>query len=142
MPCLLLKAKDGSTARQWNLRDHPLVVGRGDEVDARVADPQLSRRHFVIEPKGSMCVLRDLGSHNGTELNGQRITEAVLKAGDWIRAGQSSFVYDEGLSTVIRRMEEEERQLNIQPKDRELRQRRHSSEIFPDAFPEQSDKAD
>jgi len=115
----MLKGQNGSTVHQWNLRDHPLSVGRGEQADARVDDARLSRLHFVIEPKGSTCVLRDLGSHNGTELNGQRITEAVLKAGDWIRAGQSVFEYDEGLSTVIRRMEDDERQFNFKPRHRQ-----------------------
>ena len=142
MPSLMLKRADGSPGPQWNLRGQPLTVGRGEDVDARVDDAVMSRLHFILEPQGRAYVIRDQNSHNGTEVNGQRVTEAMLKAGDWIRAGQSVFVYDEGFSTVIRRMEDEEDELNIQPEVRELRRRRRSSEIFPHAFPDKSDKVE
>lgn len=112
MPCLMLRKTDGTIVQQWNLREHPLTVGRGAEADAQVDDHEMSRLHFVIQPRGNFYVIVDQESKNGTELNGQRITEVALKAGDWIRAGQSVFVYDEGLSTVIRRMEEEDQQFD------------------------------
>jgi hypothetical protein len=52
----------------------------------------MSGLHFVIECEEDVCRVRDLNSRNGTLLNGERITEASLKDGDKIRAGQSHFV--------------------------------------------------
>jgi hypothetical protein len=54
-------------------------------------DTFLSGVHFYVEWSGEQCVARDMGSSNGTFLNGQRMTETPLREGDIITAGQSSF---------------------------------------------------
>jgi PAS domain S-box-containing protein len=65
-----------------------LVLGRGSEAAVRLHDPGLSRRHAQVrlEP-GEGYVLTDLGSTNGTYLNGARVSRAVLAEGDRIRMG-------------------------------------------------------
>jgi serine/threonine-protein kinase len=55
-------------------------------------DGFLSRNHFLIEFNPPVCFLRDLGSTNGTKVNGVRIEAARLRDGDLISAGESSFV--------------------------------------------------
>jgi serine phosphatase RsbU (regulator of sigma subunit) len=56
----------------------------------------LSREHLIIESKGSQWFARDLGSTNGSLVNGERIKEArVLRSGDQIKAGPVSIVYRE-----------------------------------------------
>ncbi|MBZ5566080.1 MAG: FHA domain-containing protein, partial [Acidobacteriia bacterium] len=55
-------------------------------------DTFLSGVHFALEGSESGCRLRDRGSANGTFLNGIRVTEAVLKDGDQISAGQKIFI--------------------------------------------------
>ncbi len=108
MPCLTQKKSDGSLVKQWNLGKLPLTVGRGDDVNAKVDDGELSRRHFTIEPTEKGYAIRDLGSLNGTQVNGQKITGTViLKPGARIRAGQSNFVFEEGLSTIIGQLEKD-----------------------------------
>lgn len=107
MPYLIQKQADGSTAKQWDLRDNPLTVGRGEDVHARIDDKEMSRRHFVISPKGSGYVIQDQNSQNGTLVNGRRVTEATLKPNDAIRAGQTQFVYVEGMATVIGKLQDE-----------------------------------
>lgn len=107
MPYLIQKQADGSTAKQWDLHDKPLSVGRGDDVHARIDDKEMSRQHFVITPKGDRYVIQDQNSHNGTLVNGRRVTEATLKPNDAIRAGQTQFVFVEGLATVIGKIQEE-----------------------------------
>ncbi len=60
------------------------------------ADGGLSREHLAIERDGSEWVVRDLGSTNGTLVNGERISEPrVLRSGDRITAGQVTLVYRE-----------------------------------------------
>ncbi len=54
-------------------------------------DRFLSRDHFLIEFNPPVCYLKDMGSTNGTKLNGQKVDEARLKDGDRIEAGKSSF---------------------------------------------------
>jgi DNA-binding NarL/FixJ family response regulator len=58
------------------------------------ADPTVSRLHAVLERFASGWVLRDLGSRNGTFVNGERVFgERVLRAGDEMRFGQTRVVY-------------------------------------------------
>lgn len=58
-----------------------------------IADPALSAIHFVIEAHGESFVIRDLGSSNGTRLNGHRIESSRLESGDTIDAGETRFSF-------------------------------------------------
>jgi pSer/pThr/pTyr-binding forkhead associated (FHA) protein len=107
VPYLIQKDPNGSAVKQWDLRDKPLTVGRGDQVDAHIEDKEMSRQHFVISPKSNSYVLQDLKSRNGTLVNGQRISERALVPNDRIQAGQTNFVFVEGLATVIGKLENE-----------------------------------
>jgi len=70
-----------------------LSVGRTSRSSFIIArDTFLSGVHFALECGESRCRLVDRGSANGTFLNGIRVTEAVLKDADQIRAGQTTFV--------------------------------------------------
>jgi pSer/pThr/pTyr-binding forkhead associated (FHA) protein len=68
------------------------VVGRSNKAHFRLPhkDKYFSRVHFVLEVKPPHCRLVDMGSRNGTYVNGQKVTAAVdLKDGDLITAGHS-----------------------------------------------------
>jgi pSer/pThr/pTyr-binding forkhead associated (FHA) protein len=52
----------------------------------------MSGQHFAVEYGRKSCRLRDLNSRNGTKLNGEPITDMVLKGGDQIYAGRTDFV--------------------------------------------------
>src|SRR5438128_2103473 len=54
-------------------------------------DPLLSGTHFVVECEQDRCLLRDLESVQGTFVNGARVTEVVLRNGDQIIAGSTTF---------------------------------------------------
>jgi pSer/pThr/pTyr-binding forkhead associated (FHA) protein len=83
-------------------------VGRGEKVDAQTDDVNMSRQHFVISPKENGYVLQDQNSRNGTLVNGKRVTEmTTLKPNDTIRAGQTLFVFVEGMATVIGKLQDE-----------------------------------
>ena len=65
-----------------------VTLGRSRQCDVMVDDPNVSRSHAEIRPRGGSWVLTDLGSTNGSRLNGGRVegTE-VLKPGDEIELG-------------------------------------------------------
>jgi len=69
-----------------------VVIGRGTDADIQVTDPGVSRRHAEIrlmpeEPAGVRVVVVDLGSTNGTLVNGRRTSEAELTDGATIKIG-------------------------------------------------------
>jgi hypothetical protein len=69
------------------------VLGRGN-VEIRLDDPFASSRHARLVREGAMLVLEDLGSTNGTYLNGEPLDgPQPLHPGDHIRIGDSEFVY-------------------------------------------------
>jgi len=79
---------------------HPLtnastVVGRGNDVQLRIDDPGISRRHFVIE-LDPVPVVRDLGSTNGTLVDDEPIVEAVLQDGSRINIGNTVLIFRVG----------------------------------------------
>ena len=55
------------------------------------ADLTLSREHFQLENFPPLCHLVDLGSTNGTKVNGLRVERVLLREGDLVEAGDSSF---------------------------------------------------
>jgi predicted component of type VI protein secretion system len=69
--------------------DRALTVGRGANADIRFAcDVAMSREHARITPIAGACVVDDLGSTNGTFVNGQQVTSARrLRRGDLLRIG-------------------------------------------------------
>jgi two-component system, cell cycle response regulator len=67
-----------------------LVVGRGGDVDIRIVDDDISRRHARIGIQGRDVFVEDLGSKNGTQLNGVSIRRESLRDGDKIQVGGST----------------------------------------------------
>jgi hypothetical protein len=69
------------------------VIGRGTEADIRLPDTGVSRKHVDVVLDGGTAFAEDLGSTNGTLVNGRRITRQALSDGDVIRIGHSILVY-------------------------------------------------
>ena len=68
------------------------VVGRWSQAHFSVPDDGfLSRNHFMVEVDPPRCLLKDLGSTNGTKVNGTRVAQKALHDGDVISAGRTSF---------------------------------------------------
>jgi len=71
-----------SLDRDW------MVIGRGRDADIVIAEPTMSRAHAAIGFDGSRFYVQDLGSTNGTRLNGGTQVKAALKDGDEIQLGK------------------------------------------------------
>jgi hypothetical protein len=69
------------------------TVGRDGSADIQVEDNGLSRQHFEILWDGKRGGVRDLGSTNGTKVNGRVITETGIEADSVISAGRTEFVF-------------------------------------------------
>ncbi len=70
------------------------LIGTGPACAIRLADRLVSRRHASLELVGSVLRLRDLGSTNGTRLQGVSIVEAILSGGETIQVGESTLRVD------------------------------------------------
>jgi hypothetical protein len=66
-----------------------LRIGRSSGCDVVLADDAVSRRHAEIALRGGLCVVRDLGSCNGTYVNGRPVTHARLRRGDELQVGET-----------------------------------------------------
>ena len=70
-----------------------LVVGRGTEADVRINDPGVSRRHieFIVEPgEHHRIEVRDLGSTNGMQVDGHRVTHTGVRDGSLVKIGNTT----------------------------------------------------
>ena len=93
----LVILNQGMTGRTFDLNVERTTVGRVEENTFQIADPSVSSRHAEILLHGSELLVRDLNSTNGTFINGEKITEAVLKPGQMLRFGQVELKIDDGL---------------------------------------------
>ena len=72
------------------------MFGRSDGADIHVEDPFASSAHARIDDRGGAMYLEDMGSTNGTYLNGRKVKSAErLDVGDTIRIGDSEYRYEE-----------------------------------------------
>src|SRR6202161_4451454 len=75
--------------------DGDIVLGRGDRAEIRLEDPFASSRHARIYGQGTIVVIEDLGSTNGTYLNEELLhTPRPLHPGDRVRIGDSEFAFE------------------------------------------------
>ena len=79
------------------------LVGRKEDVDLRLEHKSVSKLHCVIVKTDGLLLLRDLGSTNGTRVNGQRIRRAALLPNDKVTFANFSFkvAFGEALSAAL-----------------------------------------
>jgi FHA domain-containing protein/uncharacterized protein DUF1707 len=70
-----------------------LVIGRNPDCDLVIGDPTVSRRHAELRREDGRWVLADLGSSNGTRVNGWRVRRATVGVGDELMLGDQRLVF-------------------------------------------------
>jgi hypothetical protein len=93
-PLRLLPIDPGTP--QMSLVSSPVRVGRADDNDLVLADPEVSRHHARLEPDGPGWRAIDLGSTNGTWVNGVRLNAATIDAGDEVAFGSIRYTVAAG----------------------------------------------
>lgn len=80
--------------RTFDLAAERTTVGRVEDNAFQIAEPSVSSRHCEILLRGADIVIKDLNSTNGTFINGEKISEAVLKPGQTLRLGNVELKLD------------------------------------------------
>jgi len=88
---LVLFRKDG-TQKPFPLSSNITVIGRRHDCDLRIPLTLVSRRHCKLSKNNQTVNIRDLDSRNGTFLNGKRVKEGAINAGDYIGIGSLTFL--------------------------------------------------
>jgi pSer/pThr/pTyr-binding forkhead associated (FHA) protein len=92
---LCLLDENGAVTQRWEIGNHPVAVGRDETADVPIPDDALSRRHFLIWQKGESFLIKDLGSQNGTWVDGERARGTKLSHNVCIVAGRTVFMFCE-----------------------------------------------
>ena len=96
MPKLQIVRPDGSQT-DHELTEETLTIGRAPDNVFPIDDVSVSSHHAQIAPSAGVFLLKDLGSTNGTKVNGAELqpdTEYTLKPGDKIRFGKVDSIFD------------------------------------------------
>jgi pSer/pThr/pTyr-binding forkhead associated (FHA) protein len=89
----VLEVLDGNEpGKIYLIEKFSITIGR-QNCDIRLDDPEISRQHAVLTIEGDAVILEDLGSVNGTFIEGQRIERARLEAGTTFRLGTHQLVF-------------------------------------------------
>ncbi|RRN57230.1 FHA domain-containing protein [Pseudoxanthomonas sp. SGNA-20] len=93
--CVVLRGVGGAHHGRCFTLAQPRLVGSVHEADIRIDDPAFAPRHAMLERQGGQVLLRDLGSAEGSVVNGMPVRDAVLAAGDQVVfEGQHRFVVE------------------------------------------------
>jgi hypothetical protein len=80
--------------RRVQIGTEPLVIGRLPECGVVLQDSNVSRRHAELRRAGEGVIVTDLGSTNGTRVNGVPIREQILASGDEVSVGSTRLVFE------------------------------------------------
>ena len=82
------------TGRAHELNVDPTTIGRVEDNLFQIAEPSVSSHHCEVHLRGSEVLIRDLNSTNGTFINGEKVTESILKPGQTLRLGNVELKLD------------------------------------------------
>ena len=86
----------GLNGRAHELNVDRTTIGRVEDNLFQIAESSVSSHHCEVLLRGSDVVIKDLNSTNGTFINGEQITESVLKPGQTLRLGQIELKLEDG----------------------------------------------
>lgn len=96
----LVLLSEGLTGRTFDLKVDKTTVGRVEDNTFQIPETSVSSHHAEILLRGSDVVVKDLGSTNGTFINGEKVSEAVLKPGQILRLGMIEMRLESGEAPV------------------------------------------
>jgi hypothetical protein len=109
---LELEPSEGTEARRVELGTAPLTIGRTEQSGLMLPSPDVSRSHCIVVVEDGAAVVTDLGSTNGTIVDGERTTGPTrLTPGSRLRLGPFTLSYRSGRASDLARAEEVERDL-------------------------------
>jgi len=130
-----IEAMPGEPARRVEIGPAPLTIGRGAQSGLVLPSGDVSRNHCVIALHGEAAIISDLGSTNGTIVDGKRVHEPVrLSIGARLTLGPFTLVYRSGRAADFARGEEVEKDL--------ARAGRYVAALLPPPLPEGPVRAD
>jgi len=98
-PDVVIEVREpNQAARKVPASGAPIRIGRAPECELVLRDSRVSRRHARLAPRDGVLVLTDLGSTNGTRVNGHRVSEVVLGAGDRILVGETTLTIERAIA--------------------------------------------
>ncbi|MCX6882102.1 MAG: FHA domain-containing protein [Verrucomicrobia bacterium] len=103
----LVVSTQGLTDRSCELKTELVTVGRVDDNIFQIDEASVSSHHCEILLRGTDVIIKDLGSTNGTFINGEKITEGTLKPGQTLRVGNVELRLDgEGLPVAKKTLDQ------------------------------------
>ena len=103
-PRLEFYSDDGGEPRRVTIEHVPFCIGRAETADLRVEAVEVSRAHAEIIERNGVWLVRDLGSTNGTQVNGRLIKEALLADGDILKIAESELTFVASAASQFQRM--------------------------------------
>jgi len=97
----LVILNQGMTGRSHELTVDRTTIGRVEDNTFHIQDASVSSHHCEVHLRGSDILIRDLNSTNGTFINNDKVSEAVLKPGQTLRLGQVEIKLDTGAGVDI-----------------------------------------
>ena len=100
MDAKLVVAKGKTAVREIPLAGINTIIGRRADCSLRIPSPLVSRQHCELTQAGTRLIVKDLGSSNGTFVNGAKIKQKELKSGDTLGVGPITFIVQLGGASV------------------------------------------
>jgi hypothetical protein len=103
-PSLEFYSESSGEVRRVTIERFPFRIGRAESADLRVESVEVSREHAEISERNDMWIVRDLGSTNGTLVNGKPIKETLLSDGDILKIAETELTFVASVASQFQRM--------------------------------------
>jgi hypothetical protein len=103
-PSLEFYSDSSGEVRRVTIERLPFRIGRAEGADLRIDSVEVSREHAEIIERNNMWLVRDLGSTNGTMVNGKPVQEMLLSDGDILRVAETELTFVASVASQFQRM--------------------------------------